>query len=80
MPDRIGLQDSELHHLGQNQSASQPILPLLHLCGRIHPMGEKGKENRAFLQLRADEGNQRRNPDAGCMDATSHRALGKNLR
>lgn len=46
---QVGFQDSQRHHMGQDQSATQHLLPLLHLFHRVHHLGAQVAEGATLL-------------------------------
>lgn len=72
-----GIQDSERHHVGEDKSATQYLVPILHLLHRVRYLGKEGEESAALLQLPADEKTERRQADVGRMATACHRKMGE---
>ena len=72
-----GIQNSERHHVGEDKSATQYLVPILYLLHRVRYLGEEGEESAALLQLPADEKTERRQADVGRMATACHRKMGE---
>ena len=69
--------NSERHHVGEDKSATQYLVPILYLLHRVRYLGKKGEESAALLQLPADEKTERRQADVGRMATACHRKMGE---
>lgn len=45
----LNFKNPQLHHLGENQSSAQSLVPLLYLFGRIYPLGSERTEGCSLL-------------------------------
>lgn len=49
MLDRIGIQDSELHHLGENESTTKSLMQIFYLFSGIYSLGPKRTQSVSFF-------------------------------
>lgn len=49
--DATRIQNPQCHHMGEDKSTAQYLVPVLYLQHRVHHLGKKVPEEAALLQL-----------------------------
>lgn len=78
--DTSWLQDPQRGDLGQDQSATQYLLPVFHLQHRVYHLGPKTCQSASLLQLRFDEATQRQQADDRRLASPCHSPVGEVVR